>query len=102
MAGTSKKFDIRIELVPDAMNTSDIIWRFWCDFEFMPEIADMIVDCPAGVVVKIFMPHKVYYHVVSEYPLGIHNEQGKYVKLFHCQHDLCFADIHNSILQAEI
>ena len=57
----------------------------------------MVVDCPVGVVVKVFVPHKVYYHVIGEYPLGIHNEQGEDVKLFHCQYDLGFTDIYNPV-----
>ncbi len=62
----------------------------------------MIIDCSAGVIVKVFMPYKVHYHVVSEYPMWIHNEQSEDVKLFHRQRNLSFTDIHNSILQAEI
>jgi hypothetical protein len=100
--GASKKFDIRIEFVPDAVNTPNVVWRFGCNFELMPEVADMVVDCPVGVVVKVFVPHKVYYHVIGEYPLGIHNEQGEDVKLFHCQYDLGFTDIYNPVFQTEI
>ena len=98
----SKKFDIRIEFVPDAVNAPDVVRRFWRDLELMPEVADMIVDCSVGVVVKIFVPHKVYYHVIGEYPAGIHDEQGEDVKLFHCQHDLGLADIYQSVFQAEV
>ena len=101
-SGASKKFDIRIEFVPDAVNTPNVVWRFGCNFELMPEVADMVVDCPVGVVVKVFVPHKVYYHVIGEYPLGIHNEQGEDVKLFHCQYDLGFTDIYNPVFQTEI
>ena len=70
----SKKFDIRIEFVPNAVNAPDVVWRFWCDPEFMPEVADMIVDCSVGVVVKIFVPHEVYYHLIGEYAARIHDE----------------------------
>ena len=73
-AKASKQFNIRIEFIPNTVNTLDIIRRFWCDFEFMPEVADMITDCPMRIVVEIFVPHKVYYHVIGEYPVGIHNE----------------------------
>ena len=93
----SKKFDIRIEFVPNAVNAPDVVRRLWCDLEFMPEIADMVVDCSVGVVVKIFVPHKVYYHVIGEYPARIHDEQGEDVELFHCQHDLSLADIYQSV-----
>ncbi len=31
----------------------------------------MIVDCSVGVVVKTFVPHKVYYHVIGEYAAGM-------------------------------
>ena len=62
----------------------------------------MIVDCSVGVVVKTFVPHKVYYHVIGEYAAGIHDEQGKDVKLFYRQHDLGLTDIYNSVLQTEI
>jgi len=62
----------------------------------------MIVDCSVGVVVKIFVPHKVYYHVIGEYPARIHDEQGEDVELFHCQHDFGFTDIYNPIFQTEI
>jgi len=98
----SKKFDIRIEFVPDAVNAPDVVRRFWRDLELVPEVADMIVDCSVGVVVQIFVPHKVYYHVIGEYAAGIHDEQGKDVKLFHCQHDLGLADIYQSVFQAEV
>ena len=93
----SKKFDIRIEFVPDAVNAPDVVRRFGRDLELVPEVADMIVDCSVGVVVKTFVPHKVYYHVIGEYPAGIHDEQGEDVKLFHCQHDFGFTDIYNPI-----
>ena len=68
------KFDIRIEFVPDAVNAPDVVRRFWRNFQLVPEVADMIIDRPAGVVVEIFVPHKVYYYVVGEYPAGIHDE----------------------------
>ena len=48
------------------MNAPDVVRRFWCDPEFMPEVADMIVDRSVGVVVEIFVPYKVYYHVIGE------------------------------------
>ena len=70
----SKKFDIRIEFVPNAVNAPDVVRRFWCDLELVPEVADMIIDRPAGVVVEIFVPYQVYYHVVGKYPAGIHDE----------------------------
>lgn len=57
----------------------------------------MIVDCSVRVVVQIFVPHKVYYHVIGEYPTGIHDEQGEDVKLFHCQQDFSFMDIYQSV-----
>ncbi len=98
----SKKFDIRIEFVPNAVNAPDVVRRFGRDLELVPEVADMIVDCSVGVVVKTFVPHKVYYHVIGEYPAGIHDEQGEDVKLFHCQHDLGLADIYQSVFQAEV
>ena len=94
----SKKFDIRIEFV----NAPDVVRRFWCDPEFMPEVADMIVDCSVGVVVEIFVPYKVYYHVIGEYPAGIHDKQCEDIKLFHCQHNLGLADIYQSVFQAEV
>ncbi len=62
----------------------------------------MIIDCPAGVVVEAFVPHKVDNHVVGKYPSGIHDEQGEDVKLFRCQHDLGITNIHNPIFQTEI
>ena len=62
----------------------------------------MIIDCPVGVVVKIFVPYQVYYHVVGKYPAGIHDEQGEDVKLFHCQHDLGLIDTHDPFFQTEI
>ena len=80
------------------MNAPDVVRRFGRDLELVPEVADMIVDCSVGVVVKTFVPHKV----LGEYPAGIHDEQGEDVKLFHCQHDLGLADIYQSVFQAEI
>ena len=70
----SEKFDIRIEFVPYTVNTLDVVGRFWCDLEFATKIADVIVDCPVGVVVEIFMPYKVNNHVIGENPMGIHDE----------------------------
>ena len=93
----SKKLNIRIEFVTDAVNAPNIVRRFGCDFELVPEVADMIVDCSVGVVVKTFVPHKVYYHVIGEYAAGIHDEQGKDVKLFYCQQDFSFMDIYQSV-----
>ena len=84
------------------MNAPDVVRRFWCDPEFMPEVADMIVDRSVGVVVEIFVPYKVYYHVISEYPAGIHDKQCEDIKLFHCQHNLGLADIYQSVFQAEV
>ena len=63
----------------------------------LQKAADMIVDCSAGVVVKIFVPHKVYYHIISQHPAGIHDKQSKDVKLFHCQHGLGLANIYQSV-----
>ena len=57
----------------------------------------MIVDCSMRVVVKIFVPHKVYYHIISQHPAGIHDEQGEDVKLFYCQQDFSFMDIYQSV-----
>ena len=101
-ARASKKFDIGIEFVPDAVNASDVIRRFWCNFELAPEIADMIVDCPAGIVIQIFVPYKVYNHVIGEYPVGIHDEQGEDVKLFCRQYNLSFVDTCLTVFQAEV
>lgn len=84
------------------MNAPDVVRRFGRDLELMPEVADMIVDRSVGVVVQIFVPHKVYYHVIGEYPAGIHDEQGEDVKLFHCQHYLSVTDIYGSVFQTEI
>ena len=98
----SKKFDIRIEFVPNAVNAPDVVRRFWCDPEFMPEVADMIVERSVGVVVEIFVPYKVYCHVIGEYPAGIHDKQCEDIKLFHCQHNLGLADIYQSVFQAEV
>ena len=99
---TLKEFDIRIEFVPNAVNAPDVVRRFRCDLELMPEVADMVIDCSVGVVVKIFVPYKVYYHVIGEYAAGIHDKQGEDVKLLHCQHDLGLTDIHQSVFQAEV
>ena len=98
----SKKLNIRIEFVTDAVNAPDVVRRFWRNFQLVPKVADMIIDCPAGVVVKIFVPYQIYYHVIGEYPARIHDEQGEDVKLFHCQHDLSFTDIYNPVFQTEI
>lgn len=62
----------------------------------------MIIDRPTGVVVKIFVPHKIYDHVVGEYPVGIHDEQSKNVKFLCCQYNFGFTDIYNPIFQAKI
>lgn len=102
MVRTSYKFDIWIEFVTDAVNASDVVWRFRRDLELVPEVADMVIDCPVGVVVEIFVPYKVCYHVIGEYPMGIHDEQSKDVELFHRQHDLGLVDTHNPIFQTKI
>lgn len=102
MVRTSYKFDIRIEFVTDAVNASDVVWRFRRDLELVPEVADMVIDCPVGVVVEIFVPYKVCYHVIGEYPAGIHDEQSEDVELFHRQHDLGLVDTHNPIFQTKI
>ena len=79
------------------MNAPDVVRRFRRDLEFVPKVADMVVDCPVGIVVEIFVPYKVCYHVVGEYPAGIHDEQGKDVKLFCRQHDLGVTNIYQSV-----
>ena len=44
----------------------------------------MIIDCPAGVIIKIFVPYKVYNHIISQYPVRIHNKQSKDIEfLYH-------------------
>lgn len=63
----------------------------------MPEVADMIIDRPAGVVVKIFVPYQVYYHVIGKFPAGIHDKQGKDVKLLHRQQDFSATNIYQSV-----
>ena len=40
-SGASEKFYIRIEFIPDAVNTPDVIWRFGRDPEFVPEVTDI-------------------------------------------------------------
>ena len=55
-----KQLNIRIELVADAVNAPDVVRRFGRDLEFVPEVADMIVDSPVGIVVKVFVPDEVY------------------------------------------
>ena len=84
------------------MNAPDVVRRFGYDFELGSEVADMVVDCSAGIVVKIFVPYKINNHVIGEYPAGIHDEQSKDVELFHYQHDLGFTDIYQSVFQAEV
>lgn len=92
-----EKFDIRIEFVSNAVNAPNIVRRFWRDLEFVPEVTDMVVYRPAGVVVKIFVPYQVYYHVIGKYPAGIHDKQSKDVKLFHRQHNLGVTNIYQSV-----
>ena len=53
------------------MNASNVVRRFRCDLEFVPEVAGMIVE---GVVVKIFMPYKGYYHITGPHAAEIHDE----------------------------
>ncbi len=101
-AKASKKFNIWIEFVPDAVNAFDIIRRIWYNFELAPEIADMIVNGSAGIVVQIFVPYKVHDHVVGEYPVGIHDNQSEDIELFCRQFNLRFMDIHLTIFQAKV
>ena len=46
------------------MNAPNIIRCLWCNLEFAPEVTNMIIDCPAGVIIKIFVPYKVYNHII--------------------------------------
>ena len=55
------KLNMRIEFVANAVNALNIVRCFGRDLEFMSEIA----NCPAGIVIKAFMPYEVYYHIVS-------------------------------------
>ena len=59
------KLNMRIEFVANAVNALNIVRCFGRDLEFMSAIADMIINCPAGIVIKAFMPYEVYYHIVS-------------------------------------
>ena len=57
----------------------------------------MIIDCSVRIIIKIFVPYKVCYHVIGEYPARIHNEQSEDVKLFYRQHNLGFTNIYQSV-----
>lgn len=83
MARVSKKFNFWIELIPNAMNAPDVIRCFRCNLEFAPEVTNMIIDCPTGVIIKIFVPYKVHDHIISEYPVRIHNEQSKDIEFLY-------------------
>ena len=85
VAGASVKLNVRIEFIAYTVNASDVIRSFWRNPKLVPEIADMVIDCPARVVVKVFVPYQVRYHIVGEHTVWIHDEQGKDVKLFCCQ-----------------
>jgi hypothetical protein len=37
----------------------------------------MMVDRSVGVVIKIFVPHKVCYYIIGKYAAGVHNEQSE-------------------------
>ena len=45
--------------------------------KFVLEVADMTVDRSVGVVIKIFVLHKVCYHIIGKYAAGVHNEQSE-------------------------
>ena len=79
------------------MNALDVVRHFGRNLELVPEVADMIIDCSMGVIAEIFVPHKVYYHIISQHPAGIHDEQCEDVKLFHGQHDFGLTDIYQSV-----
>ncbi len=74
--------DVRIKFVSDAEHASDVVRYLRCKPEFAPEVADVIADCPAGIVIQIFMPYKVVDHVINNRSSRIYDEQGKDIKLF--------------------
>ena len=65
------------------MNAPNIIRCLWCNLEFAPEVTNMIIDFPAGVIIKIFVPYKVYNHIISQYPVRIHNKQSKDIEFLY-------------------
>ena len=62
----------------------------------------MVADCPAGVVIQVFVPYKVNNHVISKNPAGIHDEKGENVKLLYGQPDLLSMNRNEPLLQAEV
>ncbi len=62
----------------------------------------MVVDSFAGIVIKILMPHDVYDHFIGEYTLGVHDQQGEYVKLLCGQFDFLPRDADNAVLQTKM
>lgn len=90
-------FDIRIKFVPNTMNAPDIVWYFGCDLELLPEVAHMIIDCSAGIIVEIFVPYEVDYHVICKHPVWIHDKKSKNVKFFCSEPNLGFAYADQSV-----
>lgn len=97
MSGDSANFDIRIKFVPNTMNAPDVVRCFRCDFEFLPEVAHMIIDCSTGVKVEIFVPYKIHYHIISKHSMWIHDKKGKNIKLLCSEPNLCFAYADQSV-----
>ena len=89
-------------LYPDGMDAFNIFRTVRRCFEFPAKVADMVVDSLAGIVIKSLMPYEVYNHFIGEYTLGVHDQQGEYVKLLYGQFDFLPADRDNSLFQAKV
>ena len=74
MAGASVKLDVRIESIAYTVNASNVIRNFWRNPKLAPEIADMVIDYPARVIVKVFVPYQVCYHIVGKHTVWICDE----------------------------
>ena len=79
------------------MDAFDIFRTVRHYFEFPAKVTDMVVDSFAGIIIGILMPHEVYNHFIGEYTLGIHNQQGKYVKFLCGQFDFSPRDTDNAV-----
>ena len=84
------------------MYAPDVVRYLRRNSELAPEVADMIADCPVGVVIQIFVPYKVNDHIVSKNPAGIHDEQGEDVELLCGQPDFLSMNRNEPLLQTEV
>ena len=66
-------FSEYFKFITYANNTFYIFWGVLRNFQLLPQIAHMVVDCLAGVVGIILVPDQFHNQLISKYPFRVSN-----------------------------